>query len=73
MVLPIVFCDIMPKPANIAKNKAIGRLVMCENKTSAPPKINKFINKTLLKLTPAFNEAKKNAPPTAPSPIALLR
>lgn len=73
MVLLMVVCDIIPKPINTEKNKAIDKLAMCENKISAVPKINVLMNKIFFKFAPDLSEARKIVPQIAPSPIKLFR
>ena len=69
----MVVCDIMAKPAIMAKNKATGKLVICEKKINAAPKMNRSMINILYRLTSFFRDARKTAPINAPNPIELFR
>ena len=57
----------------VAKSKASGKLLMCENNIRPVPKISKVPNSIFFKSIPSLSDARNMAPPMAPSPMKLFR
>src|SRR5450432_871473 len=71
IVLLIVVCDIITNPHKVAKASAKGNQVSCENNISPAPSKIVLISNIFRRLVPRLSEARKMAPPNAPSPIKL--